>query len=1115
MPIAQKLADRGEKGRAIVTVLNALRYNPQFFDATPSPIDFIAQHYVPGFEEELSRLQTIYPQFGELLSAAFYRIGKPETALYLHRHFEAYCVNQMKMAHATYGDHNKRDNMPRSGFSADLAYSASPCTQREARDMLGNVHRLTHAAQPPRSSATFRRIAQASASDGYVGITRISPDTPQPSDPLTHADKSLMFALETGIPEMPASPPRPLATSMEFDGVRIPLTDDLEEQEARILSMASLELPSAIEPNPKALLTEHPIAHAPATPLSPVNLLPSTWQPPQAPEHAFSLDTDFISQIALTSVARRRNKPLPPSPEPTVHPRFERMRSNSALSEQPQDVFVEDATQRVILDFDNQIGNSLMSGGQQTSKELTPYRTFDQELAEFLASPLNTSNINIHVVCEDPFDKVAAVSHALKEETPSVTPYAPTPSKTFSISSAQLSVCVAMCVIFVLGLITWKASEPDLAKEAIRDLGTAYLAAAQEGVEDPIHTLKTNEAVLTKPFTDAFQKFFAVWQAIYFATPQPAAFDETIDIKQPCEVTAKLLWLTHQNRHEEAQALFSETPSDTWRGAEYFKRFSEALMAELEHAYPTAAQRYARLVNSPISGFAITRLAHLALYTDHPEVRSIYAKLSWNPEEPVFSQCVRAILTQGAQGGDPVWHFEMLSPEFEQICTIGTTFRRMHEQLPIPLFWRDKLAQMKADSRLEPYRMDALIESAMQSGDIQTAAHWFASYQTTANHPDKTRFLHDIMQRAFDIDKLDALHQLDSKIRPDLTIFEAARILDTGEADVANTWAEYYVRYGARRPTHIYNESSYQTMIDHAWEKAVAGDYANALNILRTIRGRHPDAWEPLMLQAEVLYHTGRGKDAAGVYELRALHEEGRAVAMVMSNLYRIRSGLSINTMAYGLFWIGFNDPMLENGRCEILEHMAAEPAKTCREQLNKRKFKRPVKALWLDRQGSRSNPYDLANAGAGAISTPGFHKRLAQRKVASGAVRDGVKSYLDAILNDPTTATPETVAELEAVFETRKRRYEGSHTFEALIPKLYARSMDNHVIAAAHHAAAAMYQPANGSSQAKQHYLKAIELIGDHERAIRGIMRYYETKDKPEQLSKWKARFRALEDAP
>ena len=58
MPIAQRLADRGANGQAIVTVMNALRYNPQFLESSPSPVEFIAKYYVPGFEEELNRLQT-------------------------------------------------------------------------------------------------------------------------------------------------------------------------------------------------------------------------------------------------------------------------------------------------------------------------------------------------------------------------------------------------------------------------------------------------------------------------------------------------------------------------------------------------------------------------------------------------------------------------------------------------------------------------------------------------------------------------------------------------------------------------------------------------------------------------------------------------------------------------------------------------------------------------------------------------------------------------------------------------------------------------------------------------------------------------------------------------
>lgn len=1110
MPIAQRLADRGENGRAIVTVINALRYNPQFFEATPSPIAFIAKYYVPGFEEELNRLQTIYPRFGELLSQALCVEGKQETAHYLQRHFEAYCVNQMKMAHANYGDHTRRQPSPAQESPHPMPYPVGTRLEREAYHVVGEPHRLTGAAQMPRASSSFRRIAKAPSSDNYVGVTRTPQSTQTVSDPLTHADRSLMMALETGIPEVPSTAVRPMATSMEFDGVRIPLTnDDHVDSDARIASMASLELPVKLPP---AAEREVPVSRPqPPRPAPMTVVTPHPVAPPAPAEPGLSLDTDLISQIALTSVARRRSKPIKPIEEPVVHSRFERMSATSALSEQPQEVFVEDSMQRVILDFDDQIGSSLMSGGHQASKELTPYRTFDQELAEFLTSPLNASNISINVVYEDPFDKVAAVSHALEDEVPQDAPYEPTPSKTFSISSRQLSICVAICVILVLGLITWKASEPDLAKEAIREMSVAYFSAAQAGSEDPVHVLTANEAVLAKPFTDAFRKFFEVWQSIYFTVPEDAIFVETVDPSQPCEVAAKMLWLTHHERGAEARSLFDATTTDTWRGAEYFKRFSEALISELDHAYPTAAQRYARLANSPIAGFAISRLAHLALYTDSPEVRSIYAKLPWSEDEPVFSQCVRSILTQGAVGGPIVWDFESMAKPYADMCTIGTTLRRIHEGLPIPSFWRKRLSEMTVDADLEPYRVYAIIESALQAGDIQTAAQWFGAYQPTGAHPDKDRFRHEIMQRAFDIDDLASLHALDARIPLDITSIEAARYLDSDDAVVSNAWPEYYMRYGTKRPTGVNQASASQMMMDNAWQKAILGDYSGALNILRTLRGRQPDAWEPLMLQAEVLYHTGRGKDAAGVYELRALHNEGGAVAMVMSNLYRIRSGMPVNAMVYPLFWLEMNDPMLEHGRCEILDAMGSNPS--CAEKLSKRKYNRPIKPLWLDKHGARFNQYDLARAGSGAISAPGFHKRLARLKVASGAVRDGVKSYLDAILHDPTTATPETVAELEAVFESRKRRYEGSHTFEALIPQLYARGMDRHVIAAAHHAAAAMYQPSTGSSQAKQHYLKSIELIGDNERAIRGIIRYYQSKEKPEQLAKWKARLQALED--
>ena len=112
--------------------------------------------------------------------------------------------------------------------------------------------------------------------------------------------------------------------------------------------------------------------------------------------------------------------------------------------------------------------------------------------------------------------------------------------------------------------------------------------------------------------------------------------------------------------------------------------------------------------------------------------------------------------------------------------------------------------------------------------------------------------------------------------------------------------------------------------MNNAWSYAITGDYARSLSTLRALRSRLPDAWEPLMLQAELLYRTGQAKDAAANYEVRLLNGEGGIVSVVMSNLYRVRGGLTVNAMAYALYWYELTDPDLESARCEILHAVKA-----------------------------------------------------------------------------------------------------------------------------------------------------------------------------------------------
>ena len=1110
LSIAQRCAAQGEKGRAIVTVVNALRYHPECMDDEPSPVDFLAENYVPGFEEELNRLRTIYPAFGERLTRALYARGREDVIGKLQRSFEAYCVEQMKMAHASYGSRAKPMRQHEApAQNAPFVMQPPAATQREVLERLDGVGRFTASAPAPRSSQNFRRIARTVASsDEFVAVTRQS-QFAQPIDPLTQADQSLLMALQTGVPELPRNLESHPATSMEFDGMRIPLDDAVE---------CSSRLATASSVNELSALLEMPELDLAVTPKTPsVHEMPSvsvTIDPqPQETGNASDdllIDTDYLSQVALSSISRHKRASNTETPSP-AH-RFDRLRALAAENRK-NETFVEDGTQRVIYDFDNCVSNTMGTGGYKPPTELTPYRTFEEERAEFLAANPSRPRFSFTSTTLDPFERVAEVARSLDTDTPSVTPAEPEPRR-FTISATQLAICVAICVIGVFSFITWKSSEPELAREAMRGMGDTFISAAEAGEAHPALVTAEQAEVTVKPFADAFRVFFDVWQSLYFTSAQDYIFDETMPADTAANAAAKILWLTSHDRAKEARVVFDETTQSIWRGAEYFKRFSEALLDESDRDFTTAARRYARLQNSPIASFALTRLALLAFHSDHPEVRSTFEKIAYSPTEPLIAQCARALISHGAIGLQPGWRFDALTPSMQAACGIASALRSTKLGILLSPEWLNYLKTLVVSPELDTYRIEALVEGSLFSGNVNDAASWFKQYALSPDHPDAVRIQRAIMQRAFDIDALQALHVLNENIPQDIAPLEVARLMDTADLEAATSWGSYVTRFSSKRPTAtLDNANAYTLSMNNAWSYAIAGDYARSLSTLRALRSRLPDAWEPLMLQAELLYRTGQAKDAAANYEVRLLNGEGGIVSVVMSNLYRVRGGLTVNAMAYALYWYELTDPDLESARCEILHAMKAPMADTCSDHLSKRKLKRSTKQVWFDRNGARASQNDLNRAGSGALSVPGFHLRLARIKLASGAVRDSVKSFMDAILFDPLTATPDTVYELENVFVSKKRRYEGYHAFEQLISRLESRNASPEVLAAAHHAAATMYQPSTGNSQAKQHLLKSIALIGDNDRALHGMIQYYEGKDKPEQLYKWQRRLKEFEN--
>ena len=92
--MAHRNAAQGDVCRAVVTIINTLRNNPQFLETQPEAIDFLAEILVPGYEEEIHRLATRYPSFSAKLYKALAAHGKADFAHQLEASFEAYSTFQ-------------------------------------------------------------------------------------------------------------------------------------------------------------------------------------------------------------------------------------------------------------------------------------------------------------------------------------------------------------------------------------------------------------------------------------------------------------------------------------------------------------------------------------------------------------------------------------------------------------------------------------------------------------------------------------------------------------------------------------------------------------------------------------------------------------------------------------------------------------------------------------------------------------------------------------------------------------------------------------------------------------------------------------------------------------
>ncbi|MBQ9818074.1 MAG: hypothetical protein IJM59_11525 [Proteobacteria bacterium] len=1017
LTIARRCAAEGQTGRAIVTIVNALKNNPQFLETQPEAIDFLAEILVPGFEEEIHRLEACYPSFGYKFYDALAAHGKTAFAHELEQSFGAYCIERMKTVQS-------RD---------DLAF-----VNRSVRNYINTVP----APPIPDPVPNYRQTAAES------GFFKATPKNSGLFPPLQH---------QTPQNEKSFTPP-PQQTPQNEALLTPPLPNDVW-------------IPSIQE-----------------------NINSSGQMAYEKHEFA-SQNIDACSSEGLR--------------------RFDRIRTQHTTEVVAKD-YADTAADRVILDFDNRVRETPKAAMFATANK-TKFRSFAEDLAQWREESRTEPKRQILTPVQNPMEVVAETTHALVE-TPSVEPYTVRHPLRFRLTPQHIVTCVFICLIGIIGLITWHTAAPALEKRAIEDVSSTYLMAADSGQANPIETIDTtNQSFVNAQWMESYRLFLSTWQNIYYETQEPAIPSPDSEQFLHEFSAAHAAYITQEislGRYERARLHFESVPASVWRDHPYFKTWSMAQLEIAAHDYRTAAIRFEKLLRTPLAPFALVQLGLLSL--EEAPVRADIQQRFLNaidqtehPENiPVLAKCAHDIISRTNSLPTSAHEAAPLKSPYSLYCAIGHVFRNIDQKARIDRQELNILKQSAPLSHGESFRIEAIIEAELYDQHPDAAVQFYKTLELPDGHPQKTRLLNAILSKSLYFGNWKSLHSLNPNVPESISYLAAARIIDeaheSGKVMPDGKLTESMLKYQAPRPP-----AAIDTLMDEAYVEAESGNLTRALNITRSQLNAHPEYIEPLLLQAWILSQMGNAQDAADILEQNMATGQGSTPLLVLSNLYRARFGLPLNYSAIVLPHVRFNDNVLESARCEILWRRHDKSAAACLNALSQRP-ELQAKSTWimmhLDDQGVPTvASAQWSKAGTGMLSFPGYHLAYGRKLISEGEFQKATRAYTRAIIHDFSTSNRATIDEFANLYSSRQRRYEGTKKFEELIEIAEKDHRYADILGPLHIAAAHLYQPENGHSTARQHLGRALDILGEQPEILRGMIQYYEAKDKPDQARIWR----------
>ncbi len=988
LSIAQRCAARGEIGRAIVKIVNTLSNNPDLLESQPEAIDFLAEILVPGFEEEIHRLEARYPSFGYKFHDALLHHGRDEFATKLELSFHAYCVERMKQVQ----------------YEEESSFSSEP--------------ELSVRASQPQYAASSGLFRASQRDNRRVSSMPLLPEASLPDD--------------VWLPSIQAS-----RTSS----------------------------------SPQLVYEKHEFT---------------------------SHNTDSCATEGIR--------------------RFDRIRTQSTQNLPKVEDLTEAPGDHVILDFDDRLSTTPKAAMFAAAQ--TKFRSYEEELAQWREENPADVRKPIRQKVLNPDEIVAEATHALSE-TPSVEPYIVRHPIRFHLTMQHITVCVFLCLFVVVGLISWKLAEPTFEKRALLGISETYLTAVETGQNNPIESVdNASHAFVSESWLESYKLFLTTWQTQYFKDGSGFSMDSEdphLERRLSASHAAYITQETSKGHYHRAKTYFEQVPQKEWRDHSYFKTWSEAQLSKAGGDYVMASSRYEKLMRTPLAPFALVELGLLSL-EDSPaqrEIQNRFLEAAGNAEVvPALARCTRDILLiHPVEDASSVSWENLRSPYFEY-CSIGQLFKSMRNKTLID---SEALKRLESSSPLEhgeEYRIEAIIEAELQAQHAERAISYYKALDMPEGHPARTRLLMGILDKSSALGSWQSLRELNEKIPSDISFIGAARVIDTaretGRVEMSGMYPESLFRMEVGR------SGMEQSALDEAWSEAEDGHVKKALSLSQAYMSSHPEHLEPLYLQAILLSRQGNGKESVSLMEHSMLMGRQSAALVVMSNLYRSRHHLPRHASSIAMPYLRFTDPLLESARCEFLWNEGDESAKSCFDGLKSRHG--VTKLQWyrthLSREGRPTGALsEWKKAGSGLFSVPGYYLGFARKLLSEGEFQSATRAYTNAILQDRTTSTREVIEEFSRVYSSRQRRYEGTKKFEELIVAGERDGLEPEILGYLHISAAYLYQPENGHSTARQHLGRALELLGDRPEILRGLVQYYEAKEKPDQARSWRLRLKKLTD--